>query len=105
MTRERLADRPSVRLSARAFERRARERVAVHRGIVVRRHVDRRNHVFGQHAIERVAEATRSTGAVTGRGPLANDLLRRADGQRVRIVLGDAAGKVLDVVMNREGRD
>jgi hypothetical protein len=53
-------------------QRRALERVAVHRGIVMRRNVDRRHDIGGEHAVERVAQCH----AFDGRdrcGPLANN--------------------------------
>ena len=59
----------------------------VHRRIVVRRHVDGRQHVFDQHAIERTADG-HAGNAAYGLHEVAHDGLRLRDGQGIRIVIG-----------------
>ena len=68
----------------------AAQRVAVHRRIVVRRHVDRRDDVGRQHAVQRGAQRDFFDRA-DRRDEVADDVLRVAHRQRVGVVVGQAA--------------
>ncbi|CAM2158131.1 hypothetical protein PT2222_40130 [Paraburkholderia tropica] len=93
MPRERLAgDRQRERAVLCGLrERRAVERVTVHRRVVVRGHVDRRDHIDGQHARERFAQR-HAFAPGQRRHPLQHNGLSGADGQGLRIELAEARG-------------
>jgi len=60
--------------------------IAVHRGIVVRGNVERRNHILCQHAAERGTDV-QTLGQSDRREELANELARLGNRHRIRIVI------------------
>ncbi len=76
------------RLSPSAVKIVAAHRVAVDGGIIERRHIDRRDDIFGEHAAQRFAQR-HGLAAVDRRHPLGNQALGFGD-RKQRAVKGEA---------------